>query len=471
LSPAKHNASREWYSISVDAIRYTVVLLVVLVVLGVGFVGYERWNEHRMERLAYEWISKPESLMRQLRAQEIVYRDELDSASLQLEEARRALREGAHGRAIEHGRISFGLLDGILERVRLGGSLAWFVSVQGNVEYRRGESGEFLRAYPRTELNEGDYIQSGGSSSAEVHFRNEGTVFTLRPNSLVKLSREQTGRITTLGFMEYGVVSLDTSETPTSVATRHSRLEAGQNTQASIELRPGANVSVTRVEQGQATVQNLLSGESRTLGERRQITQESESFGPEIDLPAQPALVGPPDDWSINSDKEDQVELIWKPVESATRYALQVSRSRLFADTIIDDQDRLAPRARLGIIEDGRYRWRVAAIDRRGNLGPWSEVREFRVASWRELALDADNEPPVIRAEIQMNGNIALVRGATEPGSRLQINDEDVTVFADGSFTTVRTLYGYGWQALVFRATDRAGNTTTQVERVALDES
>jgi hypothetical protein len=271
--------------------------------------------------------------------------------------------------------------------------------------------------------------------------------------------------------MEYGWVALDTSQSPTSVATPFSVLEAERDSKASIELRPGGEESIVRVDEGRASVTNLSSGERRTLGERRQIAQLEDRFGPEVELPAQPLPLGPPDDWSINSDTTDEIVLTWQPVAQASRYALQVSRSRLFADTIIDDSERRAPRARLGIVEEGRYRWRVAAFDRRGNRGPWSDVREFRVASYRDLALDADTDPPVIQVEVRIHGNIALVQGRTEAGARLQLNDDEITVSADGAFVATHVLYGSGRLPLLFRATDRAGNVTTERRWVYLDES
>ena len=186
-------------------------------------------------------------------------------------------------------------------------------------------------------------------------------------------------------------------------------------------------------------------------------------------------------DWSINTKrfsgdangnvrKLHGVRLEWTPVAGASRYALQVSKNRLFGENLIDVGDRYGTEALLALREAGNYVWRVAAYDARGSLGPWSETRKFRVASYRELALDVDREPPTLEAEIMVNGNIALIVGKTEPGSALAINQEGSSVAADGSFTATRTLWGTGRMPVDFVITDRAGNRTTERRWVFVDE-
>ena len=45
--------------------------------------------------------------------------------------------------------------------------------------------------------------------------------------------------------------------------------------------------------------------------------------------------------------------LSWNPVETASRYALQVSRNRLFVDNLIDVGERTKARATLGLKGEG----------------------------------------------------------------------------------------------------------------------
>ena len=54
--------------------------------------------------------------------------------------------------------------------------------------------------------------------------------------------------------------------------------------------------------------------------------------------------------------------LAWEPVAGASRYAFQVSRSRLFVDNVIDVANRTRPRATLGLRGEGSF------LERLGNL-------------------------------------------------------------------------------------------------------
>ncbi|HVS14993.1 MAG TPA: hypothetical protein VMV46_13785 [Thermoanaerobaculia bacterium] len=462
----------EWYGVSVDSARLLGGVLLTVVALAAGYFGFQRWNAVQLERQAYEWVSRPEALLQQLRGEtgDLANRAELDRVGEQLEQARDALDRRAFRSAISLGQASYDRLEALRDRRRLGSSIAWFLSVQGDVQYRRGESGDFLRAYARTELHEGDYVRSAGSSSAEIHFRAEETVFTLRPSSLIKLTRDLASGGSTLGYMEYGWVAVDTSRTPSGVETPYTTLQAGEHSLVSIAVPEGSTRSTVRVSEGTARVRNLRTGESRELGERQEVSQSEDRFGVTVALPPPPDLLGPGDDFAINIDSTDRVKLTWSPVAGAVRYALQVSRSRLFGQNVVDAGDRVGTSATLGLREEGRYLWRVAAYGRGGGLGPWSEIRKFRVVSYRNLALEEDTEPPPIEIEVLLTGNIALITGSTEPGARIEINGEAAAVAADGSFTATRTLFGRGRVPIEFVAVDRAGNRTTERRFVYLDE-
>lgn len=463
----------DWYSVSVDAVRLLLGVVITAVVLVSGYFAYGRYNQHRLQQKASEWVAKPETLLRQLRSEQrsAAYQADFEAAEVRLDEARAAYDRANWRSAVSHGRASFQLLQGVLDQARMGGSIAWFLSVQGDIEYRRGESGPFLRAYARTELHENDYVRSGKSSSAEIHFRNEETVFRLRPGSLIKLTRpsQDDPEDHTLGYMEYGWVALDTAGTPSSLQTPYTHLRAQQHSLVSIQLEEGAGRSQIRVSEGAARVRDLLNGRREELAERQQVDQTAAGFSAPILLPPHPLLAAPPDGFTINIDSKDRVKLEWTPVAGASRYMLQVSKSRLFGENLIEAGNRIGTEALLWLREEGNYVWRVAAVDARGTLGPWSETRKFRVASYRDLALEADREAPAVTADLMVNGNIALIVGKTEPGASLAINQEAALVAADGSFTATRTLWGTGRVAVDFVVTDRAGNQTTERRFVFVD--
>ena len=88
-----------------------------------------------------------------------------------------------------------------------------------------------------------------------------------------------------------------------------------------------------------------------------------------------PVLISPVNKELITTSKPI---FSWQPVENAATYLIQLSKSSLF--------DSIYLKATVGsnefgeqVIPDGKYYWRVRAIDTSGGKGPWSEVRIVKV--------------------------------------------------------------------------------------------
>ncbi len=461
----------DWYSIQVDSVRMWMGIVLCLLTFVGAYTGYQRWSAYWVEQRAYEWVDRATSLKGQLAGESELdaYRSELRFADERLQSARNSLAELQYKSAATFGRDAYDTLQGVLEGLRLSGSIAWFRSVEGDVRFRRGDSGEFMRAYPRVELQDGDYVMSASNATAEIHFRHEEAVFTLRPGSLIKLSRELSGRDRMLGFMEYGWVALDTAEIQSGVRTPYTEVMVDQNSRASLQLQEGSRRSRIRVDEGTARAASVETGEVRELETRQEVRQTDAAFGRTRSLPPTPRPAAPPDGFSVNIDTTDRVTLSWTPVRGAARYALQVSKSRHFAYNWIDVDDRRSTSVTLGHQEEGKYLWRVAAVDVNGDVGSWSAAQRLSVDSYRSLALEEDEEPPFIDVDIFMNGHLALLRGRTEPGARLEVNGRWIPVSADGSFSSTQAVFGTGQVPVVFKAVDLAGNDTIERRTVFVD--
>ncbi len=475
-TPSQKNPRRrdeDWYTLSVESVRLWLGAGVCVLTLLGCFFGFRQWQQYRVEQSALEWASRARASADGLSNQEELpeFRSLFDTGSSLLAEADAALQVADYPRAQDLAKESWGKFEQIHNQLRHEGAVAWFVGIEGDVRYRRGEEGEFMRAFPQGLLSEGDYVRSGNRASAEIHFRREQARFTLRPGSLIKLSDSRPGADASLGFIEYGWVALDTSANSSRVETPHSRLRVGVNSSASIALDEGSESSLVRVHRGTASVTSASSGEVLELGELQQVSLDRDVFSEIRPLPGLPFLEAPENNQIVNIDSTDRIELGWREVPGASRYALQVSRSRLFGDNIIDTDSRLRPQATLGLAEQGSYNWRVAAYNAAGTLGPWSTPRTFRVSSFRNLAIEGDRTPPTIQVDVVMNGNIAILTGRSEPGSRLEVNGEPIDLAADGSFSTSQVVFETGQVPLVFRARDAAGNSATARRWVYVDES
>ncbi len=186
-------------------------------------------------------------------------------------------------------------------------------------------------------------------------------------------------------------------------------------------------------------------------------------------LPGKPSLTAPVNDFAIDFDASREVQLAWREAKNARSYVLQISNSRLFARNYIDDQREKAS-ARVGIRGEGTFFWQVAAVDRNGVRGPWSEPRSFRVASLRSIGEVNDSTPPVLEIlGTETYGNLVIVNGRTESGAAVTINGEDVALKTDGSFSMTIQMNQEGWGVVEIVATDAWNNQAVEKTRVFID--
>ena len=107
-------------------------------------------------------------------------------------------------------------------------------------------------------------------------------------------------------------------------------------------------------------------------------------------------------------------------------------------------------------LELGENSFSAVAIDQGGNKSlASSNVRLIYVNKGPDLQV----ESPVDRQQVSGERNSVDVRGQTTSGVRLTINDRTIIVSPSGKFSTTYSL-NEGDNALVFIATDQAGNQT-----------
>ena len=377
-----------WYTIKVETLRMWIALGVLVVV---GLVGWWGWGYVERMLLSSEVeraIEEGADLVRTLRTEpEILnFRSELATGRASLEEAQRHLAEDdldAAWTSAERGRS---LLRSILDGLRDDGPSgeAQFIAVVGDVEFRRGEQGEWLPARRRVTLFPGDYVKTSSSGSAEV-MTVDGTLFTVRPDSVILIDRNTSrgGRTVERTIaLRTGWVNLSTSQAASRVSTPKAEARVASRSDATVsydETRERARFTSHR---GSVEV-TTEDGPTLQLGERQEVDQSSGALSETRTLPEAPLTREPRDNLELFLSETDQVQLSWEPVAGALSYALQVSRNRLFVDNVIDVEARTKTIATLRLQGEGSFIWRVAATDRNGARGPWSLARRFRVSGER----------------------------------------------------------------------------------------
>lgn len=465
---------RDWYSVSEETLRAFLIILGMTVVAVVSFFGYRYWESRSLEREAGEVLDETQSLLQRLQSEQRAsgFRDEYDAAWQGYQEARNQFANQDFRGSLDNGRRSRNMLMTILDALNLSGTLgqAQFVSIQGDVEYRRGDGGDWQEARSRIPLKSGDYVRTSDNGSAEIMF-NDGTLYTVRPNTqfIVSSSRTTDGREEQAIQMEFGWVDLSTSQGTSNVKTPNAVARVQQDSEAFVAVDPKSSQGRFGAFSGgiELTAKGGLKREVKPL---EQVVQTGDLLSEPAPLPGRPALVTPADNVDLDMDRMRQIALTWDPVPGAARYALQVSRSHLFVDNVIDVKNRTATKATLGLRGEGTFQWRVAAYDKSGVQGPWSKPWKFRVASFRSGLGEKDETPPQLDLEdVKSYGSIFIVAGRSEPGAQVEINAEQVKVAADGAFTKTVQLEKEGWSFIEIRARDSWGNETSRRHRVFVE--
>jgi cbb3-type cytochrome oxidase subunit 3 len=348
-------AGKDWYSISVETLRSWGLLLVILVVVGGSIFAYRIWDRASLQREAAKVIRESAQLLAQLETEKRAanFTTEYGTARTSYGEAQTRFASRDFRGALESGQRCRTMLLSILDALALrsGSGQAHFIQVEGEVEYRRGDVGDWQEAHSRVHLQPGDYVRTAERGSAEIMFV-DGTLYTVRPNTqfIVSTGSAASGGSSEQAIeMEYGWVNLSTSEkSGTNVKTPGAMARVQQDSDAFVAVDKGTSQGRFGALRG-AMELSSKGGLTREIKSSQQVVQTGDLLSEHKPLPAPPAVTEPEDNLALDLDQTKKLVLAWAPVPGASRYALQVSRSHLFVDNVIDAENRTRPRATLGV--------------------------------------------------------------------------------------------------------------------------
>lgn len=470
-------SGKDWYSVSVETLQSWGLLLVILVMVVAGAFFWHQWEGKAQQREAAEVIRQAESLSQRLSGEKRVassFAAEYAEAQVVLQEAQSKLAAQDFANALDGGQRSLNALQSILSALSLGGGgQGQFASLHGEVEYRRGDGGDWQEARSRVQLQPGDTVRTGDNGSADIMFQ-DGTLYTVRPNTqfIVSPGSGAAGAAEQSIQMEYGWVNLSTSaKNSSNVKTPGAVARVKESSEAYVAVDKGTSQGRFGTYRGGMELASN-GGLKREVGELQQVVQTGDLLSEPKPMPAPPQPLEPENELLIDLDQTKRLVLAWAPVAGASRYALQVSRNHLFVDNVIDAENRAKTRATLGVRGEGTFQWRVAAFGTNGLQGPWSDPRTFRIAAARSGGGgEAGNAAPpsLDLEEIKAYGSIFMVAGRSEPGARIEVNGEQVKVNGDGSFTKAVQLNKEGWNVIEIRARNAWGKETTRKPRVFVE--
>jgi len=370
----------------------------------------------------------------------------------------------------------------LIDTVRGGDTAAKevrFYKIEGDAKVKR--AGQFIweAADPNLPLSVGDQIKTSSNATAQIIYF-DGTVTTIKPGSLLEIKELYENPTTKVRKvrekLNFGGVSATLTggnaagsyhevSTETASARSHDRseIEVGfdqTSKQTEVRVHSGqARVAAGEKEIKVAPSEMIAVGQDSTVVARRSI-------------PRGPQLVQPLDQRVLVYENTEAAttQLVWKGVEGASRYHLQISRRSLLSELALDKSDVRTTTVKLPRLKEGSYYWRVSAVSAEGVESAFSETRKFKIIS-TEIRDQQDKVPPKVEVtDFLVFSYQVIINGITEPGAVLSIDGQRVDVFDDGTFTAVVKLNREGKNVLNIVAQDLSGNET-QIKRTAYVEA
>ena len=477
IKDALSNINLDWYLISVDTLK-RLGLILLLIVGGVGGYLYYDYQQKSPRIRAEKAITTARESLETLASskERNTFRLDYQRARTRLDEARRFLiikkYPESESAAVESQTITQSALARIPGQKE---SDAQFLTVEGEVVYQKA-GGDWKSAEVRTPLFNGDWVKTSGNSSAELMFSN-GSLYTIGPNALLEiysLYNAATSQKRNSVTMQIGSIEISTHEDTSTVRTPGTQITVDSQSTALVGVEQTTRTTEVVNLRGGASVAGSR-GTTVKLGAGEKVGGTKEGTLSGVERVIQPPALSAPADNQIYQARTDlTVPLDWSERAGAKAYQLQVSRSRLFSSMEINAQ-RDRSRATARVSSEGAFYWRVASIDEQGKAGPFSSFRRFRVTGPGSSleALEGDKTPPALQVNRPFNigGQFYLIQGKVEPGSTVFINDEEIIdVSTDGTFKKLIGMDKVGWNTVVVRAVDLAGNQTAKREKVYAEE-
>jgi hypothetical protein len=459
----------DWTTISYRTIMRGVVYLVLLLALGGLFYYLKAARRTTPEEQALQEISRAERMYREAQAagSDARLARVVESAGKLLSSARLSYDRQDFPEARAAAQQSQSFSQKVLEGASGEAFTAKIYKYEGDVKIKRARHFVWDNVSSSTPLRVGDQIKTASNGSAQIIYF-DGTITTIKPGSLLEireLFEDPTTRVRKVREkLNWGGVSATTPamNVPGSfheVATDQATARADNRAHFDVAVDAASRKTSTEVHSGTARIE--AAGRTLILQpmERLQVTENQEVKRLKL-LPA-PSLLEPPDQRVFAIEDPSAATLLrWARVEGAARYRLQIARTALFGDLLLDKSDIKSTSVQIPGLQEGNYYWRASAIDGADIESSFSGARKFKVAATRERRNDDTTPPPLEVLDFLPSGHLVIINGRTEPGVALTVDGQSVDVYDDGAFTAVLRLKREGFNDLNIVAQDAAGNET-----------
>lgn len=333
---------------------------------------------------------------------------------------------------------------------------ALVTDVQGNVEGRSPEASRWTDRRLNDVLVQSERVRTLSGSTTQITFRDLSRL-RLNANSNATIQRMRSDPLTGGEVTRVELVSGDFYALLNQLGEDTSfQIEAG-----GLETQTDSKDFWIKTDQAGAKFANydeaalvVGTGENAvTLGENEGAVVSSAGVAQTTEVLDRPALLGPADGTPVYGRA---AQLSWVAKKDSAGYWLEVAADAGFNEMRVSEWGIPTTGFEVSGLDQGRYHWRVAALDAFGLPGTWSLANSFELIS--------DSTPPFLAIATPAEGALVAssavtIAGESEPGVVLTLNDEQVTLDAGNRFSVTVTA-APGPNRFTIAALDAAGNRT-----------
>jgi hypothetical protein len=329
--------------------------------------------------------------------------------------------------------------------VKLANDIAWGGAQVGMSLHHRDAIQTYGRSRTLVEFNGRSYLDIGENSL--VIFQNmEPDLFAQSTNTV---------RVSVEGELRGKLLQSADGSTNLEVALPNADLQmmpgqtAGGDVEFNLKVNPD-KTSTLSLHKGDA--QLLVGGKRVNLQENYGVTINADGQTTEpVLLPSAPVPKLPTQgSAAYYRDVPPRLRFSWKPTQSTSKYRFMLARDPQFRQVVVDEQVSGTTFAD-GNLKHGQYYWRVQALAGEAEGMP-SKARALTIVQDRTPpALYVQKLPKVVRH------SAVILRGKTEPGTKVYIEGTPVKVDREGTFQH-RLHVKPGASLIIVEAIDSAGN-------------
>jgi hypothetical protein len=340
---------------------------------------------------------------------------------------------------------------------------------------------EWVNADRSNVLRKSDLVRTGPGAAAEITFF-DGTVVHVRPDSLITIEetsedpstkRRKVAWHISSGEVQFNAPRPNAAGSEREISTPTLRTTTREAAAGGVAVQESGESNI-KLFTGTATVATT-TGETGQLAPNTQVKVDAAGKPePVQNLPQVPVLLAPQHQAEITYQDPARATtlLLWKPVPGAVAYHVMLDYNAYFNRPLVDRAGISEPSVEVRGLDVGKYYWRVAAVDKDGAQGSFSEFARFTVSRPQGGARGSGDPPPLVIESIEVRQNIIQVRGRTEPGATLTVNGQRVDVAADGAFNEFIQLPAEkpGRQVVAFRVVGINGGVAEAKRPVMVGE-